>query len=162
MIVCKQCDGTNGGHYRTCPHYRGSDKQPTAQNTFAKYSPMDGKPWAGPPLDGAELRKLFWIHIWRYNPWTGQERTTEDMAADPRGVLIHPRGANIWPEFDLVKTVKHPPTFDEWHLAKYHSTFEADYVSTVSSIRATMLQLTELMREYVSEMVRIAIQGDKP
>lgn len=46
------------------------------------------------------------------------------------------------------------PTFDEWFIAKYGSTFEEIHMLDGMMINAGMKALTRCMRDYVSEMVQ--------
>lgn len=56
-----------------------------------QFDPFDGaqNPW---PADPECYRRVFATLQWLFNPYTGEERSPEDVRRDPKGFLIVPGG----------------------------------------------------------------------
>lgn len=65
------------------------------QHTPFKYLPQDRTPVP----DSVTLYAPFWrrqmASDWRFNPWTGTPRASQDIESDPQGKLIVPPGEEI-------------------------------------------------------------------
>lgn len=64
--------------------------------TYLKYSPHTGKPWVNSDISAARYRAEYPGFRWRFNPWTGEERSQRDISSDPDGLLIVPPGAQLF------------------------------------------------------------------
>lgn len=58
--------------------------------TALKYSPIDGTEYIRTDVTEPDFRYSHPSVSWRYNPWTGNQRTETDITSDPRGLLIVP------------------------------------------------------------------------
>ena len=52
------------------------------------FNPQNGHAYQGPWPEADSLRSTSMCAQWRYNPWTGEARTPEEIASDPHGKLI--------------------------------------------------------------------------
>jgi len=59
-------------------------------NVRISYDPVTGENISGRDWDGSTLRQqcVFLDVVWRYNPWTGKERTEQQIQDDPFGLNI--------------------------------------------------------------------------
>lgn len=75
-------------------------------DTPIRYNPLTGERWHDAPMTGEEVRKRFWNHVWRYNPWTGEMRDPRDMIRDARGELIRANDDTVMLEVDTAALEK--------------------------------------------------------